>query len=254
MRITSFCGLALAAAGVFLGCDSKTAQRVETAPLAIKQPQEVLQHLRYLGLRRDLKQLPVMAAVDLGDLYNNGRWFHDHAGQMNLTLSAQEIRDLGVEPLREMGYLAPDASKKALQDALDQVQAKAQPKLSQAMEGLDPEKLDKLPLAGEKDARRAGDAALIQSKYLRPMFYAGIYRLVKGVPPVLWDAFSVMDSRPSKDNTRWHEVYLGLEGKPVLQLTLTRQPNGTLGIIYMYFKVSPRKLEQVAAQMEARGK
>ena len=41
---------------------------------------------------------------------------------------------------------------------------------------------------------------------------------------------------------------------PQGRITAVRQPNGTLGIIYMYFKVSPRKLEQVAAQMEARGK
>ena len=158
---------ALVSVGLILGCESKPTARVpETAPVAAKQPHEILDHLKYMSVRKDLKHTAVIAPVFKNELYGNAWWFHKHAGEAGIPITEEEITFFGIKDLEDMGYLAAGISKKELQDALNKAAAAQQsappppkakgkkdegiPFLDAKYQKLDEKKLDMLP--SEKEA------------------------------------------------------------------------------------------------------
>ena len=244
---------AIAGIALMVGCDSKPSDKIPTtAPMAAKEPHEILAHLKYLAVRKDFKDLPVIAPSDLTNLYGNAFWFHSYAGTMNLSLTSEEIQGLGVSALADLGYIAPGVSAMDLQGAQDKVGAKLLPKLPPEMEKLNPDKLDKLPNNQSKDKTIAKDYATVSDPaLLRPVFNAGIYRLMKGVPADMWSDIVVMEVKPNAGSAKAKDVFLGYKGTSIMQITVTPKADGNYGIIYIYFKVHVKTLAKMMADAKA---
>jgi len=240
----------VAGLALIVGCDSKPIDKIPTtAPMAAKEPFEILAHLKYLAVRKDYKDLPVIAPSDLTGLYGNAFWFHDHAGTMGLSLTAEELQGLGVGAAKDLGYLAPDVSCKELQDTKDKVETGGLAALPANMVGLNLLKLDKLPNNASKDKAIAADYAKISDPAtLRAVFNAGIYRLMKGIPADMWPDINVMEVKQNAGNTNAKDVYLGYKGESLMQVAVQPKADGNLGIIYIYYKVHPRKIAKLFAE------
>ena len=243
----------IAGLALVMGCDSKPSDGIPaTAPMAAKEPFEILPHLKYVAVRKDFKDLPVIAPSDMTGLYGNAFWFHDHAGFMTLSLTAEEIQGLGVTDLKNLGYLAPGVSAKELQEAKEKVAAGTLAKLPPEMEGLDVAKLDKLPNNVSKDKNVAKDYAAVSGAMLRSVFNAGIYRLMKGVPAGMWNDIVVLDvKKQNLPNSKDQDVILGYKGKPIMQVAVRPKADGDYGIIFIYFKVASRTLAKMYAEDQA---
>ena len=237
----------LAGLALMVGCESKPADTVPTkAPMAAKEPFELLPHMKYIAVRKDYADIPVIAPQDLAGLYGNAWWFHNHAGQMDLTLSADELKGLGADDVKNLGYLAPDVSMASMQLAFDKLSAKEINAMPDNMQGVDLAKLDKLP--GEKDKAAAKDYAAISGPLLRATYNAGLYRLLKGVPESLWSQIENMKVTPNPKNSLETGIVLGLAGKPVIEMTVRQKADKSYGIIYVHYLVSPKALAKAAAQ------
>ena len=243
----------IAGLALVMGCDSKPSDGIPvTAPMAAKEPSEILAHLKYVAVRKDFKDLPVIAPSDMTGLYGNAAWFHDHAAFMNLSLSDEEIQGLGITELKNLGYIAPGVSSKDLQEAKDKLDKGTLAKLPAEMEHLDPLKLDKLPNNLSRDKNTAKDAAVVSGAMLRPVFNAGIYRLMKGVPTALWNDIVVLEvKKQNVANTKDMDVILGYKGKPIMQVAVRPKSDGNYGIIFIYFKVAAKTLAKLAAEAQA---
>jgi hypothetical protein len=243
---------ALTAAALIVGCDSKPKDTIPTtAPMAASEPQQILAHLKYLAVRKDMKDLPVISPSDLTGLYGNAWWFHTHAGQMGISLTQEEIQGLGVEQLKTMGYLAPSVTCKELQDAQDKVAAKTLDKLPENMVGLELMKVDKLPDAKDPNKAIAKDYETVNGTLLRAAYQAGIYRLMKGVPTDMWKDVNVMEIKQNAGNTKAKDVYLGFKGTSIMQVTVSQKSDNTYGIIYIYYKAQPKKLLSLLKEAQA---
>jgi hypothetical protein len=250
MRLRHAWAPAVAAVALLVGCDSKPADTVpKTAPMAAKEPFELLPHLKYIGVRKDLADLPVIAPQDLNGLYSNVWWFHNHAGQMDLNLTADEIKGLGVEKAQQLGYIAPNVSMSGLQSAMDNLTAGKIQAIPDEMQGYDVAKLDKLP--GEKDKVNAKDYPVLSGELIRPLFNAGLFRLIKGVPAELWGDVAVQKTIPTKNNLET-QVILQYQGTAIMELTARQKADKTYGIIYIHYLVQPKTLAKAAAQLKAK--
>ena len=239
---------AVAGLVLLVGCDSKPADTIpKTAPMAAKEAFELLPHLKYIAVRKDLKDIPVIAPDDMTGLYGNAWWFHNHAGQMDLTLTEQEIKDLGVEPVKDLGYLAPGVSMAGMQLAMDKLDAKQIQALPVEMSTVNLARVDKLP--GENDKVNGKDFVTINGNQalLRATFNAGLYRLLKGVPAELWNSMELLKTTPNPKNSLETGLVLGLEGKPVIELTARQKADKTYAIIYVHYLVQPRVLAKAVA-------
>ena len=243
----------IAGLALIMGCDSRPSDGIPaTAPMAAKEPFEILAHLKYLAVHKDFKDLPVIAVTDMTGLYGNAGWFHDHASFMDLTLSAEEIQGLGISELQSLGYIAPGICGKDLQEAKDKVAAGTLAKLPPEMANLDAAKLDKLPNNVSRDKNVAKDFAVVSGAMLRPVFNAGIYRLMKGVPTAMWNDIVVLSvKKQNVADTKDQDVILGYKGKPIMQVAVRPKSDGNYGIIFIYFKVAAKNLAKMAAEAQA---
>ena len=82
-----------------LGCDNKPAASAE--PPAAKAPQDILQHFRYLSASKDYKHIILMAPVSADVVFPSAWWFHSQAASLGLQLTPEEMKDLGVEGLKD---------------------------------------------------------------------------------------------------------------------------------------------------------
>ena len=88
---------AVAGIALILGCDSKPADKIPTtAPTAIMEPHEVLQHLQYMAVRKDMKHTSLIVPVDPDIIHGSAWWFNKHAGDMGNLLHRR--RDQGLRP------------------------------------------------------------------------------------------------------------------------------------------------------------
>jgi len=233
---------AVAAVALLIGCDS---DKIPTsAPAPVKEPHQILGHLQYIAVRKDYKDLAQLAPKDLKGLYSSAWWFHKHAGEMGISLTAEEINGLGVAEATNLGYLAAGISSKELIDAQN---GKNTGPLPAGIEKLDEKKLDLLP--GDKSTNKAEMAAYTTlSGPLFPAVYsAGIYRLTKAIPVTMWKDIVNMEIK-NNATAGAKDVFLGYKGISVAQVTVRPNADGTLGVIYVYFKVSPKKLAAMATE------
>jgi len=254
---------AVAGIALILGCDSKPADKIPaTAPTAIKEPFEVLQHLQYMAVRKDMKHTSLIIPVDPEIIYGSAWWFNKHAGELGIPYTEEEIKHFGLEPLRDMGYFA-NATRKDLQEALDKLAAATQaapkkgkadkPALPENLATLDKNKLDELPGQKFPDGRPNPDHEVVKNNatLVRAALAGGLYRVMKGVPAEIWPEVSVMEVKPNPVNTKVKDVYLGFQGTTIMQVSVYQQEAGKPWTVsYVYFKVSAKKLAQVAEKLK----
>lgn len=238
---------AVAAMAIIVGCDNKPADRVpSTPPTAIKEPHEVLQHLQYIGVRKDMKGLSLIAPVDPEVVYGSAWWFNKHAGEVGASLTDSEIDALGVGDLRSMGYLAPNVSHKDLQENLDKLALKKIDKLPAGQETLDIEKLDVLPNLKFPNGKPNPSAEDLKNKYGRAALNAGVFRLTKVIPADVWPDIVVMEVKKDANNPKIQHVFLGYQGNLVLEVGLYQNTDNNYGISYLYYKVGMKKLQALS--------
>lgn len=96
-------GLTLLMGG--LGCknggDSGSSSSTMEAPLAAKDPGDILQHLRYLSATRDTKDLILIAPVSPDIVFPSAWWFHSQARNLGIELSDEELKTLGITALKD---------------------------------------------------------------------------------------------------------------------------------------------------------
>jgi hypothetical protein len=240
---------AIACVALMMGCESKPADTIpKTAPMAAKEPFELLAHMKYIAVRKDYSDIPVIAPQDLAGLYANAWWFHNHAGQMDLTLTDEEIKGLGAEGVKDLGYLAPGVSMTSMQLAMDKLSMKEIQALPPEMQGVDLTKLDKLPTT-EKE--RPKDYAALNGPLLRTTYNSGLYRLLKGVPVELWNQVVLAKTVPTK-NPLETKLVLGFQGTEIIEMTARQKADKTYGIIYIHYLVHPRALLKSAKALQTK--
>lgn len=259
---------AVAGVALILGCDSKPTDSVPTtAPTAITEPFQVLKHLQYMSVRKDMKHTSLIVPVDPEIIHGSAWWFNKHAGDMAIPYTAEEIKTFGLEPLAEKGFFAAGVSHKDLQDALDKLSVEAsqaapakrgkaaeKPALPENLAALSIDKLDALPTSPKfPDGRPNPEFDEIKNNpaMLRAALAGGLYRVMRGVPAEMWPEVSVMEVKPNPTNTKIQDVYLGFQGTSIMQVSVIQsEPGKPWAVSYVYFKVSAKKLAQVAAKMK----
>lgn len=255
---------AIAGVALILGCDSKPTDKIPTAaPTAIKEPHEVLQHLQYMSVRKDMKHTSLIVPVDPEIIYGSAWWFNKHAGELGIPYAEEEVKQFGLEPLRDLGYIG-SAPRKDLLEALDKLAAAAQqagpkkgkaeaPALPANLAGLDKNKLDELPGQKFPDGRPNPDYDTVKNNttLVRAALAGGLYRVMKGVPAEIWPEVSVMEVKSNPVNTKVKDVYLGFQGTTIMQVSVIQDaPAKPWTVSYVYFKVSAKKLSQVAEKLK----
>lgn len=95
---------AMAAAVVLLigtlACDGKGSGIPTTPPLAPTEPHMILEHLKYLAVRKDFKHVVIIAPVNREIVMPSAWWFHKHATDVKIELSDEDLRTMGIEHLK----------------------------------------------------------------------------------------------------------------------------------------------------------
>ncbi len=257
-----------AVAGLLLivGCDKKKETAVKdpmknipaTAPAPIKEPHEVLNHLRYIGVRQDMKHVSTLMPADEGIITGMASWFHTHSGDTGIALTEEEIKTFGVDAAKTKGYLAPIARFEA-QKKLDEIAATAPAApvkkgkdaastLPAELQGIDTKILD---FPSTMEANLVKEATPFVKANAKALYEAGLWRLTKGIPTEMWNELTMMETRKDPSNDKLHQVYVGFQGKTVMQINVIQRPDNTYGIAYWYFKMQPRTLAKWMDKIKA---
>ncbi|MBP1626532.1 MAG: hypothetical protein H6Q00_1007 [Holophagaceae bacterium] len=235
---------------LIIGCDSKPEDKVPaTAPAPVKEPYQVLKHLQYIGVRKDLKAVSAIIPADLDKFYGNICWMHQHAGAAGASLSAQEIQAFGLEDLQKQAYLTPDVSSKDLKALMDKIQSGQGGEIPASMQSCNPDRLDQLPQEKFPDGKPNPDYAVVKAKSSAVM-QAGLYRLIKGVPASLWPQVVMGEAKAVPTNPGWQSVTLKAGDKEIILLTLAQKGDGTYGILYWQYKVGLGSLRKMAPEQK----
>jgi hypothetical protein len=245
MNLKRLCIPVAAGLVLFLGCKSEPKDPIPTlAPAAINpsKPEQVLDHLRYMAVRKDLKHAATisLAGFDMNTKYGNIAWFMAHSGDMGVALTEEEIQAFGLGTLEKAGMIAPGFSRKELKEALKDTKPGQRPPAG--MEGYNAAKLDTLPVSTDKT--RKADYDLIQSK-LAEVANAGLYRATKAIPESLWRKMSVNSIVPNPEGPDYKDVFLKVGEKVIVQVTVAPRKDGNLGVVYIYYKVSRAGIQKI---------
>jgi len=249
--------LVLACVSAASGEESKTGRpnpsqtlptiRPVLAPQSLKEPIDLLPHLKRLALGKDLRELPILTPTDLSGFYGNTWWFHNHAGQLDVTLTAEEIKVLGVEEVASLGYLAPEVSLHALEKRTQDIEKGIPPPIDDPLAKFNPALIDKMP--GNKDAAFLQDYETISGRLHRNTYGAGLYRLFKAIPPSLWDSLQIQKVNPSSSNPKDTFIVIGIGETPIVELTTRNGPKGSIALIYVHYLIWPSKLRKFAESL-----
>lgn len=246
---------AAAAVALMIGCDSKPADKIPTtAPMAIKagSEQEVLAHLQYMAVRKDMKHAHLIVPVDPEVVYASAWWFNKHAGELGIPYTQEEVDFYNLKGLKDMGYIAIGPTRHELGQALDKIQGMKGAKLPENLQAFNFDKLDQLPTTDKlPNGKPNPDFDLIKTQHIRGAVTGGLYRVMKGIPAELWPDIAVMEIKPSPGNAKVKDVFLSYKGTFIMQVSLYQSaPDKPLGISYVYYKIGLKKLNQVAAQLK----
>lgn len=100
-------GVALAA--LVIGCGNKGGQLPTTPPLAAQEPGALLDHLKYLVGSGDAKHLVLITPVTEDVVFPSSSWFHRNCASLGIDLTPEEIKKLGVEPIKDQLNSLPPA-------------------------------------------------------------------------------------------------------------------------------------------------
>ncbi|GEM_PF-2276211 len=230
------------------------APRAKAASLTPPVPAEpglavLLQHLQRLSVQKDFREFASVTPSDLTGLFGNTWWFHNHSGALGLVLTEEEIRDLGVQEVADLGYLATGVSARSLQEEAGGPGALP---VYDPLAKHDPQMIDKLP--PETDPVHGKDFAVISGPLHRATYQAGLYRLFKAIPAPLWDELQIRQVRPNPQKPAETHFNLAVKEKPIVEMTVRREADGRLALIYIHYLVWPKALADMAARLPAKGR
>lgn len=244
---------AVAGIMLFMACKSKPTDPIPTAPpAAIKpgDPHRVLEHMRYIAVRKDLKHIPVFSVSGIDPnvvAYENIVGLHFIAGDMNASLTAEEIKQFGLEDLQNLGILAANVSKKELTQASDKLAAGQLKALPPEMNGLNLNVVDQFP--AQADKARAAELEVVKSR-LAAIGDAGVYRIAKAMPELLWRKGTLGKVVP-RPGTAFTDVYFNVGEKPVLKIVMAPRKDGNLGFGNAQYLVAGTTLKNMEQQLKA---
>lgn len=231
---------ALAGILFVVGCDKKPKNVIPTvAPAPVKpgEEQRILEWLRYIGVRRDVKAVSAISISGTDPKavgFDNYRWLHSHGGAMGTSLTDGEITAFGLTDLKNLSILAPGVSKKDLQDTLNKVAAKQLAAMPAEMANLSETKLDELP--GQLDKSREVEFEVVKGLQ-GPIGDAGVFRIATAMPESVWNAVTIQAVKPQAGNTGFVDVFIQMQTKLVLQVTMGKRTDGNMGVIYARYSV-----------------
>jgi hypothetical protein len=88
---------ALTLVPAFLGCGGHAIPT--NPPSAAMEPYDILDHLRYLVVRKDYKHAALIAPITPDVVFPSAMHFHRQAKELGITLTPEEIKGLGIEHL-----------------------------------------------------------------------------------------------------------------------------------------------------------
>ncbi len=231
---------ALAGILFVVGCDKKPKNLIPTqapAPVKVGEEQRILEWLRYIGVRRDVKAVSAISISGTDPKvvgFDNYRWLHSHGGAMGTSLTDAEITAFGLVDLKNLSILAPGVSKKDLQDTLNKVAAKQLAAIPAEMASISETKLDELP--GQLDKAREMEFEVVKGLQA-PIGDAGVFRIATAMPESVWNAVTIQVVKPQVNNAAFTDVFIQMQSKLVLQVTLTKRTDGNLGVVYAKYSV-----------------
>lgn len=90
---------ALAALVISMGCENKEGPIPNVPPTAAQTPAAILPHLQYLAAWKNYKHLILIAPISPDVVFPSAWWFHNHAKQLNIALTPEELQVLGITKL-----------------------------------------------------------------------------------------------------------------------------------------------------------
>jgi hypothetical protein len=259
--------LAIAAGLLFaVGCKKETeeqkalAQIPTVAPEVAKTPDAVLGHIQYAMVRQDPKHLEIFIPENKSLANGGTQWFHDHAGELRLLLTAEEIETLGVQDLLKKGYISDKFTRgevKAIFDELDSGKRK-ESDIPTGLGSVNQTRLD-MPMVSGLDKKTAEmlQKDLLETLETNPkaIFAAGLYRVFKAIPVEAWPYIAATAHPNAVDKTR-HDLVLrvddrvqveGLkdEDRKLATVVVGPNPDGTMYISYVQFHKYPRFISRV---------
>ncbi len=203
MRRTLLIPAAFAAlAPLYMGCGGH--EIPASMPPAATEPYAILDHLRYLAVRKDFKDAALIAPITPDVVFPSAMHLHSDAKQMGLTLTPEELKGLGVDD-----------------------------KLAAKLDNLPGSPTDDYTV---KDARLAFNAGLYRLlKALTPKTWERIDSM--GIA-------DNQGMRQFGSSAVVKDMTLGFGGQKVLTVSCLKKPDGTWGVSFLRYEVNPKTLKQ----------
>lgn len=90
---------ALAALVICMGCGNKDGAIPNVPPTAAQTPGAILPHLQYLAAWKNYKHLILISPISPDVVFPSAWWFHNHAKQLGISLTPEEMQILGITNL-----------------------------------------------------------------------------------------------------------------------------------------------------------
>ncbi|MBL0313891.1 MAG: hypothetical protein IPP78_14550 [Holophagaceae bacterium] len=90
---------ALSALVISAGCDNKEGTIPNVPPTGAQTPAAILPHLQYLAAWKNYKHLILIAPISPDVVFPSAWWFHNHAKQLGISLTPEELQVLGISKL-----------------------------------------------------------------------------------------------------------------------------------------------------------
>ncbi len=90
---------ALAALVISMGCENKEGPIPNVPPTAAQTPGAILPHLQYLAAWKNYKHLILIAPISPDVVFPSAWWFHKHAKDLKISLTPEEMQNLGITKL-----------------------------------------------------------------------------------------------------------------------------------------------------------
>lgn len=209
---------------VIVGCDSKSAEKIPSAPpLAPAEPHLAFKNLQYIGARKDFKNIALIAPVAPDVVFQSGSWFHFHAGQMGIALDEKELQDLNMVEFLNKGYISTQPLKMFPSTEL---------------------KIDQFPPPDPKSPKYDPTYDIAKA---RVVYTAGVYRLLKAIPAEMWPELVVMENKPDPSNVKLRQLVIGYKATPIMNVAVFQKDDGKWAVVYILYKQWPEQLKKLIA-------
>ena len=254
--------LAIAAGLIFtVGCEKKPGDGTKApkyniptvAPEVAKGPGTVLKHIQYAMLRKEPKYLEIFfpESKDIAPLPTI-QWFHNHAGELGIALTADEIEEVGVQNLLQKGYISERWTSHEFKKILSEIDAGKRQDIEPGMDKVDLRKLD-MPFFTSQMDKKTQDALLKQltetlEESPKTAYAGGLYRLFKAIPTGGWPLITATVNPNAGGSKMLHDLLLKVDEEVIATVTVgnnNNKPDEKMFISYVYFRLRPAQIARL---------